>query len=195
MGDNAIVIARSTARRSLSIGLGIGSRLPAYCSALGRLLLAALPAREAQERVQKMTLRALTRRTTTRVDAVLAHVEACRVDGYAVSDGELELVVRSMAMPVFNRSGTTIAALSIAVQAERMGLEVQAELPAGTAAGAGAAEGAAVRGLNRRARWLVATGLPLEGVLPLRRAWNRRTARLPSSPSAQRSTLPSRSSS
>ena len=44
LDDDAIIIARSTARRSLSTGLGIGSRLPAYCSALGRVLLASLPA-------------------------------------------------------------------------------------------------------------------------------------------------------
>ncbi len=63
-----------------------------------------------------------TPRTATTVSAVLAHVAACRIDGYAVSDGELEIGVRSMAVPVLNRSGATIAALSIAVRADRMTL-------------------------------------------------------------------------
>ena len=106
MGEHSIIVARSTARRSLTVGLRIGSRLPAYCSATGRVLLAGL-----------------TPRTATSVDAVLAQVESCRSLGYAVCDGELELGVRSMAIPVFNRDGATIAALSIAVRADRMTIE------------------------------------------------------------------------
>jgi IclR family pca regulon transcriptional regulator len=132
MGDHSIIIARSTARRSLTVGLRIGSSLPAYCSATGRVLLAGLAPRESAARVRAMTLEALTPRTATTVPAVLAQVEAARAGGYAVSDGELEVGVRSLAVPVFNRAGATIAALSIAVRADRMTMaEVQAAfLPA-----------------------------------------------------------------
>jgi IclR family pca regulon transcriptional regulator len=118
--DDAIIIARSTARRSLSIGLGIGSRLPAYCSALGRVLLASLPAAEAERRVRAMPRRALTPRTVFEADAVLALVARCRDEGHAGSDGELELGVRSMAVPVLDRAGATVAGMSIAVRSERM---------------------------------------------------------------------------
>ncbi|MDN8616025.1 IclR family transcriptional regulator domain-containing protein [Variovorax ginsengisoli] len=120
--DDAIIIARSTARRSLSIGLGIGSRLPAYCSALGRVLLASLPSGEAERRVHAMPRRALTPRTVFEADAVLALVDRCRDEGYAGSDGELELGVRSMAVPVLDRDGATVAGMSIAVRSERMEL-------------------------------------------------------------------------
>ncbi len=123
LGDDTIIIARSTARRSLAVGLRIGSRLPAYCSATGSVLLAALAPGEAAKRVRGMTLKPLTVRTATRVDDVLANVEACRARGYAVSDGELELDVRSLAVPVFNHAGATIAALSIAVRTDRMTLD------------------------------------------------------------------------
>ena len=123
MGEHSIIVARSTARRSLTVGLRIGSRLPAYCSATGRVLLAGLTPRDAAAHVRGMTLEALTPRTATSVDAVLAQVESCRSLGYAVCDGELELGVRSMAIPVFNRDGATIAALSIAVRADRMTIE------------------------------------------------------------------------
>jgi IclR family pca regulon transcriptional regulator len=119
-GDDAINVARSTARRSLSIGLGIGSRLPAYCSAIGRVLLASLPPEEAEAQVRAMPLRALTPRTVWDADAVLELVARCREEGYAGSDGELELGVRSMAVPVHDRSGATVAAMSIAMRAERM---------------------------------------------------------------------------
>jgi IclR family pca regulon transcriptional regulator len=122
LGDDAIIIARSTARRSLSTGLGIGSRLPAYCSALGRVLLASLSPEEAKARVRAMPLLTLTTRTVHKVDAVLDLIEHCRHEGYAGNDGELELGVRSMAVPVVDRSGATVAAMSIAVRAERMTL-------------------------------------------------------------------------
>jgi IclR family pca regulon transcriptional regulator len=122
LDTHAIIIARSTARRSLSVGLGIGSRLPAYCSALGRVLLAALDPADARARVQRTPLRALTSGTVTDADEVMARVERCREEGYATSDGELETEVRSMAVPVFNRAGASVAAMSIAVRADRMSL-------------------------------------------------------------------------
>ncbi|OUL99753.1 IclR family transcriptional regulator domain-containing protein [Variovorax sp. JS1663] len=120
LGDDAIIIARSTARRSLSVGLGIGSRLPAYCSALGRVLLASLPPAEAERRVRAMPRHALTAHTVYEAKPVLALVARCREEGYASNDGELELGVRSMAVPVHDRSGAMVAAMSIAVRAERM---------------------------------------------------------------------------
>jgi IclR family pca regulon transcriptional regulator len=120
LDDDAIIIARSTARRSLSTGLGIGSRLPAYCSALGRVLLASLPPAEAEARVRAMPRRALTNRTVFEADAVLDVIARCREEGHAGNDGELEIDVRSMAVPVYDRSGATVAAMSIAVRSERM---------------------------------------------------------------------------
>lgn len=122
LDTDVIIIARSTARRSLSTGLGIGSRLPAYCSALGRVLLAALPMQEAIQRVRRMNLQSLTPNTVTDTHEVLARVAQCHEQGYSTSDGELEIGVRSMAVPVFNQSGAAVAAMSISVRAERMSL-------------------------------------------------------------------------
>jgi IclR family transcriptional regulator, pca regulon regulatory protein len=120
LDGDAVIIARSTARRSLSTGLGIGARLPGWCSALGRVLLAALPPDEARRRIDAMPRQALTPRTVWRAPAVAALVQECRERGWAESDGELELEVRSMAVPVFDREGRTVAAMSMAVAAERM---------------------------------------------------------------------------
>jgi IclR family pca regulon transcriptional regulator len=122
LDDDAIIIARSTARRSLSTGLGIGSRLPAYGSAIGRVLLADLPPREAERRLRHMQRTPLTPRTVTTLPQLLELLERCRQDGWACADGELETGVRSMAVPVRDRQGVVIAAMSIAVRAERMGL-------------------------------------------------------------------------
>ena len=131
LDDDVIIIARSTARRSLSTGLGIGSRLPAYCSALGRVLLASLPPAEAARRVKAMRRVPLTARTVYEADEVLARVERCRREGWAGADGELELGVRSMAVPVFDREGGHAGGLSMSVRAERMTMAefVEALLP------------------------------------------------------------------
>ena len=120
LDDDVIIIARSTARRSLSTGLGIGSRLPAYCSALGRVALANLPQSEAARRVRAMRREPLTPKTIYELDAVLDKVERCRRDGWAGADGELELGVRSMAVPAFDQQGKFLVGLSISVRAERM---------------------------------------------------------------------------
>jgi IclR family pca regulon transcriptional regulator len=132
VGDDVIIIARSSARRSLSTGLGIGSRLPVYCSSIGRVLLASLPPEEAQRRVRAMARVPLTSRTAFEADEVMALVDACRKAGWAGNDGELELGVRSMAAPVIDRNGNTVGGLSISVRAERMSFVEfrQAFLPA-----------------------------------------------------------------
>ena len=120
--DDAIIIGRSTARRSLSTGLGIGSRLPVYCSAIGRTLLSGLPQQEARARLQAIERPPLTQRTVVDLDNLLDLLDACRQSGWSYSDGELELGVRSMAAPVRDPQGNTIAAMSIAVRAERLGM-------------------------------------------------------------------------
>jgi IclR family pca regulon transcriptional regulator len=120
MDDHAIIIARSTARRSLSTGLGIGSRLPVYCSAMGRVLLASMAPAEAARRVRGMVRPSLTPDTLTGAPEILERVALCREHGYATSDGELEVGVRSMAVPLSDRTGSFVGAMSIAVRAERM---------------------------------------------------------------------------
>ncbi len=123
LDDHAIIIARSTARRSLSTGLGIGSRLPAYCSAMGRVLLAGMPPAEAARRVRGMKRERLTVDTVVETSAILALVAQTRERGFASNSGELEIGVRSMAVPVRNRAGEVFAAMSIAVRVERMSLD------------------------------------------------------------------------
>lgn len=120
LDDDAVIIARSTARRSLSTGLGIGSRLPVYCSAMGRVLLASMTPQEAGRRVHGMPRPRLTADTVVDAALILEQVARCRIDGYATNDGELEIGVRSMAVPVTDRADNAVGAMSIAVRAERM---------------------------------------------------------------------------
>ena len=83
------------------------------------VLLAGLPPDETARRVHAMRRPRLSPRSVTDADEVLALVARCREEGYASNDGELELDVRSMAVPVFDRSGQVMAAMSIAMRAVR----------------------------------------------------------------------------
>lgn len=125
-GD-AVFVARAATRRSLSNGLGMGSRLPAHCSATGRVLLAALPQDEAERLLQRMPRRQLTPRTRYQIPELMTILEEIRRIGYAVSDQELELGVRSIAIPVQDTQGRIVAAMSLVASTARYTLESMTE--------------------------------------------------------------------
>lgn len=130
--DKVLVAARSTARRTMRVGLGVGSRLPLHCSAAGRALILARPDAQVRALLGPAPLQRFTPRTLTTLRELRRELEASRERGYTVCDEEIELGVRSIAVPVFDRNGETIAALSISTRAERMtvGEMAHAYLPA-----------------------------------------------------------------
>jgi IclR family pca regulon transcriptional regulator len=104
-------------QRVMSIGLNVGSRLPVYCSSMGRVLLAALPEDEARRRLQAVDRIARTNKTITDLDELMTELQQVRVAGFAINDQELELGLRSIAIPVYNTTGKVVAALNVGVQA------------------------------------------------------------------------------
>jgi IclR family transcriptional regulator, pca regulon regulatory protein len=122
-GADVVVAARSTARRSLTVGLGVGSRLPLHCSATGRTLLASLPADACDALLGSSARVKLTPHTVTDPAKLRRLLRACRENGYASSNEEIELGVRSLAVPLYNGAGDTVAALSISSRADRMQLD------------------------------------------------------------------------
>ena len=126
-GTDVVFVARAATRRSLANGLGLGSRLPAYCAATGRILLAALPPEDALERLQRTKRLPLTPHTRTEMRALLSLLEDARRQGYAVCDEELELGVRSIAIPLRDHNGRTVAAMSIVASVHRYTLDAMLE--------------------------------------------------------------------
>src|SRR5208282_4259279 len=119
--DEILYIARSsTTTRLLSIELGIGSRLPAYCTSMGRVLLAGLPAAELEAYLSRVPLVKLTGRTVSTADELKAALQAVRRDGYCVVDQELEIGLRSIAVPVHDRVGRAVAAINVGTQSSRV---------------------------------------------------------------------------
>jgi IclR family pca regulon transcriptional regulator len=120
-GDDILYIARSsTTTRVMSIDLGIGSRLPAYCTSMGRVLLAGLPDAELQAYLGRATLTRLTSRTTATPDELMSVLKTVRRNGYSLVDQELEIGLRSIAVPVTDREGRAVAALNIGTQSSRV---------------------------------------------------------------------------
>jgi IclR family pca regulon transcriptional regulator len=111
--DEIVYVARAAQRKVMSIALMPGSRLPAFCTSMGRVLLAALAPDEARQRLARRPLLARTERTVTTPAAVMERLAEVRRQGFSVNDEEVELGLRSIAVPVVNARGVTVAALNL----------------------------------------------------------------------------------
>ena len=116
-GDDILYLARSAASRIIAVQLNVGSRLPAYCTAMGRALLAHLPERDLDAYLARVELRPFVDRTVTSPDDLRRLLVAAREAGYAVVDQELEIGLRSIAVPVRGTSGAVVAAINVSVHA------------------------------------------------------------------------------
>lgn len=118
-----VYLARVAADRIMSSVLVVGSRLPAYATSLGRVLIAALPPRERRRVLEASKPVKLTPKTEfrlTRLEAILDQVQS---DGWSIVDQEMEEGLRSAAVPIFDHSGEVIAALGSSCHASRVSLD------------------------------------------------------------------------
>lgn len=124
-GTEIVYVARvPTQARVMSVTLGIGSRLPANLTSMGRVLLAALPAAERDRLLdQAGPLPAHTEKTLTTREALLGELNRVADAGYALVDQELEPGLRSIAVPLRDAGDRVIAALNIGTHAGRVSIE------------------------------------------------------------------------
>jgi IclR family pca regulon transcriptional regulator len=120
--DDVVYVARAATARVMSVALGAGSRLPAYCTSLGRVMLAHLPPDQLDAYFARVPLTAMTNKTVVTEKKLRALLATVRADGYAVNDEELELGLRSIAVPVRGASGKVVAALNCGAQSSRVGV-------------------------------------------------------------------------
>lgn len=112
-GTEIVYLLRVPARRIMSINLGVGSRLPAYCTSMGRVLLGGLGAEERRNALGRGALPARTAATLTEPQAVLDQINLAREQGWCLVADELEQGLTSLAAPVLDRQGRVAAALNI----------------------------------------------------------------------------------
>lgn len=118
-GEDVVYVARIPGRRILSVSLDVGTRLPAYCTSMGRVLLAGLAPDELKAFLAEARIERRTPKTTTSRAALSKAIDAARAGGFAIVDEELELGLRSIAVPIADRSGRTVAAINMSTQSAR----------------------------------------------------------------------------
>jgi len=122
-GIDIVYIARANVTRIMSIDLGVGSRLPAFCTSMGRAILANLPPEELDSVLARVEFKRYTERTITNPAKLTQALRQIRRDGYSIIDQELEHGLRSMAVPIQNPSGKVVAALNIGAHAQRVSIQ------------------------------------------------------------------------
>jgi len=117
--------ARSFRRgqRKIDLNLRPGSRLPAYCTSMGKVLLANLPETEQRDRIGEMTLTRRGPNSITSKKALRTELEHVRREGLAVNDKELIAELISIAVPVSSGSHEVVAAVNLAAHESMISLE------------------------------------------------------------------------
>ena len=119
-GDQIVYVARSAASRVLSVGLSVGSRLPAYCTSMGRVLLAALPQDQLDAYLRNLRPKPYTAKTITDREKLRAVILKARTDGFALVNEELEAGLRALSVSVRNRQNRVVAAINVGAHALRI---------------------------------------------------------------------------
>ena len=118
-GTEIVYVARIPAGRIMSVTLAVGTRLPAFHTSLGRVQLGFLDHAEIWRRLMSLRLDAFTPSTITDIQALFDRVQEDRTQGFSIVDEELERGLRSIAVPIIDRNGQTIAALNLSTHSTR----------------------------------------------------------------------------
>lgn len=122
-GPQIVYVARVPTTRIMTIALALGSRLPAYPTSMGRVLLSGLTDPQLDSYIDDTELKALTPHTITSSRRFRSVVRAVRSEGFALVDQELEEGVRSIAAPIHNGRGDVVAAMNLSCHASRVTVE------------------------------------------------------------------------
>jgi IclR family pca regulon transcriptional regulator len=122
-GTDIVFVARVETKRIMSMTLGVGSRLPAWATAMGRVLLSDLSPDQLDEYFGKVTLEPLAERTITDETELRRIIGNARANGWTLVDQEVEEGVRSLAVPIRSPSGKVEAALTVCSHAYRVSVE------------------------------------------------------------------------
>jgi IclR family pca regulon transcriptional regulator len=123
-GADVVYVARVPTSRIMTVVISVGTRFPAYCTSMGRVLLAGLPDDALESYLDGVRLEPLTSRTVTSAAALRGEIAKARAQGYSLVNQELEDGLRAIAAPVRDRSGRVIAAVNVSAHASRTSLEV-----------------------------------------------------------------------
>jgi IclR family pca regulon transcriptional regulator len=115
-GDDVVYIGRAAAKRIMTVQLTIGTRFPAHQTSMGRVLLAGAEPAWLEQYLSNVELVATTPYTITSVDRLADVLDEVRAKGFALVDQELEIGLRSLAVPIHDPSGKVVAAVNTSMQ-------------------------------------------------------------------------------
>ncbi|MEH2513746.1 IclR family pca regulon transcriptional regulator [Nitrobacteraceae bacterium AZCC 1564] len=118
--DQSLFIARAQAEHYVQTGVRVGATLPLYASATGRVLLGRHADDDIARRLNRYPMVARSPRTLTTIPDILAAIRTAEKNGYAISDEELALGIRAMAVPVFGTNGEIVASVSVSAASARV---------------------------------------------------------------------------
>jgi IclR family pca regulon transcriptional regulator len=119
-GDEVVYVVRSARRRKASLHRDVGVNLPAYCTSMGRVLLANLPPEELDSYFSRVELRKFNHKTVTAEATLRKILSQVRKDDYCIVDGEFEYELRAVAVPVRNVTGDVVAAVNVSTESNRL---------------------------------------------------------------------------
>lgn len=108
-----VYVARVPTRRIMTVGITIGTRFPAYATSMGRVLLSSLPAADSEAIVSSTPLAPITEHTLASASEISQELDRVRAQGWSLVDGELEIGLRSIAVPIHTRDGKVAAAVNV----------------------------------------------------------------------------------
>ncbi len=117
--EDVVYVARVPGERILSVALHVGTRLPAYCTSMGRVLLSAMSDDALDAFLERAAITRRTSKTITDRAKLAETIHNARRDGYALVDEELEIGLRSLAVPIRDRTGAIVAAINVPAQSAR----------------------------------------------------------------------------
>jgi IclR family transcriptional regulator, pca regulon regulatory protein len=126
-GTEVVYVARAASTRRLATHIHVGSRLPAFCTSLGKVLLAFLPDAERESLLKRIAYKRFTPNTITDQRKLRRLLIQVRRQGYALNDQELDLGLRSCSVPVFGKQGEPLGAINVSASSARLSLEEAAE--------------------------------------------------------------------
>jgi len=118
-GEDIVYVARIPGRHILSVALHVGTRLPAWCTSMGRVLLSDLPTPELRKFLKSARIIAHTPKSITSVTELEGAIGVVAQQGFALIDEELEIGLRSIAVPIRDRTRRIVAAINISTQSSR----------------------------------------------------------------------------
>ncbi|GAB5507620.1 MAG: IclR family transcriptional regulator C-terminal domain-containing protein [Rhizobiaceae bacterium] len=118
-GTDVVYVARVPGQRIMSVALHVGTRLPAWCTSMGRVLLAGMDEAQRTSVLAQSKIVQNTPKTKTELGAIETAIRQISSQGYAIVDEELETGLISIAVPVCDRAGNAVAAINVPAQAGR----------------------------------------------------------------------------